>query len=32
MRLYLIDESCDFVEPVNLYLDHLTHHEVFGKQ
>ena len=22
--LYLIDERCDFVEPVKLYLDHLT--------
>ena len=23
-RLYLIGESCDFVEPVKLYLDHLA--------
>lgn len=23
-RLYLIDEHCDFVEPVRLYLDHLA--------
>lgn len=23
-RLYLIDERCDFVEPVKLYLDHLA--------
>lgn len=23
-RLYLIDEGCDFVEPVKLYLDHLA--------
>ncbi len=23
-RLYLIDDHCDFVEPVKLYLDHLT--------
>jgi site-specific recombinase XerD len=23
-RLYLIDEVCDFVEPVKLYLDHLA--------
>jgi integrase/recombinase XerD len=23
-RLYLIDERCDFVEPVQLYLDHLA--------
>ena len=23
-RLYLIDERCDFVEPVRLYLDHLV--------
>lgn len=23
-RLYLIDEGCDFVEPVKLYLDHIA--------
>src|SRR5918996_137262 len=23
-RLYLIDEQCDFVEPVKLYLDHMA--------
>jgi hypothetical protein len=23
-RLYLIDEGCDFVEPVKLYLDHVA--------
>ncbi len=23
-RLYLIDDGCDFIEPVKLYLDHLT--------
>jgi integrase/recombinase XerD len=23
-RLYLIDDECDFIEPVKLYLDHLT--------
>ena len=23
-RLYLIDERCEFVEPVKLYLDHLA--------
>src|ERR1700682_4204909 len=23
-RLYVIDECCDFVEPVKLYLDHLA--------
>jgi site-specific recombinase XerD len=23
-RLYLIDERCDFIEPVKLYLDHLA--------
>ncbi len=23
-RLYLIDDQCDFIEPVKLYLDHLT--------
>ncbi|HWP54051.1 MAG TPA: site-specific integrase [Pyrinomonadaceae bacterium] len=23
-RLYLIDERCDLVEPVKLYLDHLA--------
>jgi hypothetical protein len=23
-RLYLVDERCDFVEPVKLYLDHLA--------
>jgi hypothetical protein len=23
-RLYLISETCDFVEPVKLYLDHLA--------
>lgn len=24
-RLFLIDERCDFIEPVKLYLDHLAH-------
>jgi hypothetical protein len=23
-RLYLVDERCDLVEPVKLYLDHLA--------
>ena len=23
-RLYLVDDQCDFIEPVKLYLDHLT--------
>jgi hypothetical protein len=24
-RLFLIDERCDFIEPVKLYLNHLAH-------
>lgn len=23
-RLYVIDERCDFIEPIKLYLDHLA--------
>ena len=29
-RLFLIDERCDFIEPVKLYLDHLAHDERHG--